>query len=187
MQFGDTADWEICATKNFVVRPAMKRERGSRKRWGIEPSDFLLPPCAHRTHFGIMNFKHQKNAALIASFVGREWPPHYLAFFECFNGGLFYQAHDVLEELWLQQRSGSNGDFYKALIQLAGAFVHLQKGRPAPALALFKLARSYLERYPVHHHGLDVACTLFCLDEWVRLTEGRSEIVPAPRLTLDRA
>lgn len=61
-----------------------------------------------------------------------DYDPRYVRFFECFNQQLFFEAHEVLEALWLPQRQGLNGRFYKGLIQLAGAFVHLQKGRRPP-------------------------------------------------------
>ena len=51
---------------------------------------------------------------------------------------------------WRRARRANYG-FYKGLIQFAGAFVHLQKDRLRPAAALFKLSRSYLEKYPIHH------------------------------------
>jgi hypothetical protein len=50
----------------------------------------------------------------------------YLGYFECFNRAEYYEAHDVLEHLWLQQRD-ENHAFFKGLIQVAGAFVHLRK------------------------------------------------------------
>ena len=97
---------------------------------------------------------------------------HYAGYFQCFNRGLFYEAHDVLEHLWLAQRGGPNDFFYKGLIQLAGAFVHLRKNRTGPAAALFKLARTNLRRYPAVHERLDVRevlslieCRLGKLDE----------------------
>ena len=62
--------------------------------------------------------------------------PAYQNFFVCFNSGRYYESHDVLEELWLKVKAGPNGNFYKALIQIAGAFVHLQKSRPQPAASL---------------------------------------------------
>src|SRR5436189_6188294 len=95
-----------------------------------------------------MSKKSPMIAALIANCQGQELDAHYLGYFECFNRGLFYEAHDVLEELWLPNRNGANGPFYKGLIQLAGAFVHLEKGRPPPAAAVLRLARATLERYP---------------------------------------
>jgi len=92
--------------------------------------------------------KSAKIAALIESCQGRDLPAHYLGYFECFNRGLFYEAHDVLEELWLANRGAPSDAFYKGLIQFAGAFVHIQKNRRGPAQALFKLARANLGKYP---------------------------------------
>ena len=97
---------------------------------------------------------------------------HYAGYFECFNRGLFYEAHDVLEQLWLRQRGGPNGLFYKGLIQLAGAFVHLHKDRRGPAAALFKLARRNLQRYPAAHERLDVREVLALIERWLGELEG---------------
>lgn len=92
--------------------------------------------------------------------------PHYAGYFACFNGQRFYEAHDVLEALWLRQRGQPNDAFYKGLIQLAGAFVHLQKMRVGPADALFRLAASHLARYPSRHERLDVVAVLRLIDQW---------------------
>ena len=103
-----------------------------------------------------MSTKKEKMAGMIQRWHGQGGEPHYLGYFDCFNRGLFYEAHDVLEQLWLKNRQGPNGSFYKGLIQLAGAFVHLQKNRLRPAAALFKLAAANLEKYPQQHEQLNL-------------------------------
>ena len=129
-------------------------------------------------------------ANLIDGFRDRELDAHYLGYFECFNRGLFFEAHDVLEELWLAQRSGPNYAFYKGLIQLAGAFVHLQKDRLRPAAALFKLAHANLTNYPATHKRLDVHTVRELIALWLRqleATDFRSNPLQpgtAPRLSL---
>jgi len=93
--------------------------------------------------------------------------PFYRAFFRCWNERRYYEAHDVLEQLWLKTESG-DADFFKGLIQAAGAFVHLQKRfehpahakhsrRLPPAARLFRLAEKNLSSFGPRHHGLDVA------------------------------
>jgi len=104
---------------------------------------------------------------MVESFRGQELDAHYLGYFDCFNRQLFYEAHDVLEDLWLQDKHGPNGAFYKGLIQLAGAFIHLQKNRLRPAAALFKLALASLEKYPRHHGRLDVAAVERLIRAWL--------------------
>ena len=93
--------------------------------------------------------------------------PYYRAFFRCWNEQHYYEAHDVLEQLWLRTKS-PDADFFKGLIQAAGAFVHLQKRfehpshakhsrRLSPAVRLFRLAETNLASFTPWHHGLDVA------------------------------
>ncbi|MEP6810472.1 MAG: DUF309 domain-containing protein, partial [Chthoniobacterales bacterium] len=52
--------------------------------------------------------------------------PCYRGFFRCWNEQRYYEAHDVLEHLWLKTTS-EDWAYFKGLIQAAGAFVHLQK------------------------------------------------------------
>ena len=123
-----------------------------------------------------MSHKAPKIAALIAELQGRALDAHYLGYFACFNRGQFYEAHDVLEELWLADRNGPNGSFYKGLIQLAGAFVHLQKDcqnypRLRPAAALFKLATANFRQYPARHERLDLEVVRSHIEEWLRRLE----------------
>lgn len=93
--------------------------------------------------------------------------PFYRAYFQCWNEQRYYQAHDVLEQLWLHGDT-DDGDFFKGLIQAAGAFVHLQKNfeqplhpkhsrRLRPAVRLFRLAEKNLSIFAPRHQGLDVA------------------------------
>ena len=117
-----------------------------------------------------MSRKSAKVAALIKECQPGGADPHYLAYFECFNRGAYYEAHDVLETLWLPQKQGPNGLFYKGLIQLAGAFVHLQKARPGPATALFNLALANLERYPAEHEALDIEAVRALIQNWLART-----------------
>jgi predicted metal-dependent hydrolase len=118
-----------------------------------------------------MSKKSAKIAALIDSCRGQDLDAHYLGYFECFNQALFYESHDVLEELWLADRNGPNYSFHKGLIQLAGAFVHLQKNRLLPSAALFKLAQANLQKYPALHDHLDVAQVLSIINEWLEMLE----------------
>jgi len=104
---------------------------------------------------------------MIESFQGQKLDAHYLGYFDCFNRQLFYEAHDVLEDLWLPDRHGANGNFYKGLIQLAGAFVHLQKNRLRPSAALFKLASANLEKYSSPHERLNLVAVRQFIAGWL--------------------
>jgi len=122
---------------------------------------------------GLSKGEHVSQLLEAAGASGPKAP--YVAYFYFFNRQQFYEAHDILESLWLGERKGSNDEFYQALIQLAGAFVHLQKGRLKPASALFKLSASYLEKYPSRYEGLNIARVLQMIQEWlVRLDQQNS-------------
>ncbi len=114
-----------------------------------------------------VNHKHKRIAALVEQHRGHELDQHYVGFFDCFNRQLFYEAHEVLEHIWLKDRHGPNGAFYKGLIQLAGAFVHLQKNHPQPAAALFKLALANFDKYPREHERLNLDSTRRMIQSWL--------------------
>ena len=58
---------------------------------------------------------------------------YYAAFFQLWNAQKYYEAHDVLEQLWLVEKNAELARYYQALIQAAGAFVHLQKNFQKPS------------------------------------------------------
>lgn len=113
--------------------------------------------------------KTQRIAALLEALPtpqGVTLDARYVGYFHCFNRLEYYDAHDVLEDLWLESRD-ANWAFFKGLIQFAGAFVHLQKQalrpdhpkdgrRMHPAARLFKLANSNFAAYAPRHLQLDV-------------------------------
>lgn len=119
---------------------------------------------------------------MVADLVGAEGAPasgivadhpFYRAYFQCWNEQRYYEAHDVLEQVWLKKDS-EDDDFFKGLIQAAGAYVHLQKNfehpkhpkhgrRLRPAVRLFALAEKNLQKFAPQHHRLDVTGLLVIL------------------------
>jgi predicted metal-dependent hydrolase len=135
-----------------------------------------------------VSHKQKKILALIEPFEGQELDPRYLGYFACFNDGRFFEAHEVLEDLWLGDRHGPDGAFYKGLIQLAGAFVHLQKQRPSPAAALFRLTLGNLGKYPTVHQRLNLEGLKSAIERLLEdLDEGKTlSANVAPGLNLEK-
>ncbi len=115
--------------------------------------------------------KHDRMTAFVATLDGDAslaLHPCYQGYFQCFNEGRYYEAHDVLEHLWLSVGAeDDNFIFYKGLIQVAGAFVHLRKQhlrpdhpkdgrRLRPAVRLFALGMNNLAPFRPRHLSLDV-------------------------------
>jgi predicted metal-dependent hydrolase len=138
-----------------------------------------------------MSNKSDRIAQMVKPASASGLDPYYEGYFECFNRGQYYEAHDVLEQLWLKDRHGANGNFYKGLIQLAGAFVHLQKNRLRPSAALFKLAGANLGQYAGTHERLNIPALQALIEFWCSSLE-RSDFKsnplqsePAPLLRLE--
>jgi hypothetical protein len=128
----------------------------------------------------------------------------YAAYFHHFNRGDYYEAHDVLESLWLEQgREAKSAAFYKGLIQLAGSFVHLRKHhehpnhrvhgqRLGPASRLLRLAGKNICPYGQEWEGLAIFPILELTRVTIRqLEEGKMELNPwsplqKPRLGLPK-
>lgn len=115
---------------------------------------------------------------------------HYVGYFRCFNQQLYYEAHDVLEEVWLPIRGQEQARFYQGLIQMAGGFVHLQKERLGPAARLFALALANFEDYPKRHAGIDLeAIRKLCRETRQAILDSGEAVNPwskekAPQLAL---
>ena len=118
--------------------------------------------------------KHERMVEFARQFEGQGVDPRYAGYFALFNEQKFYEAHDVLEDLWLADKLGPDGNFYKGLIQLAGAFVHLQKQRLKPSAALFRLAGANLAKYPAHHERLDLSKVHAMISAWLKFLEENS-------------
>ncbi len=129
-----------------------------------------------------MSKKDAKVEALLAHIDPMGWALEYAGFFACFNRGMYYEAHDVLESHWLKDRNGPDGDFYKGLIQLAGAFVHLKKQRLKPAMSLFNLSQKYLGKYPEQHQGLNRHELFGLIDQWRKALESHPSQNPLDHL-----
>lgn len=90
-----------------------------------------------------------------------------------FNQRQFFEAHEVLEDEW--HKTGRGDNFYKGLIQLAAALVHVQKGNAKGAKRLVGTARRYLEPYGACHQGLNLGKLFAEVSSLVRRVATSSE------------
>lgn len=82
-----------------------------------------------------------------------QYPEQYYLFFERFNQGEYYECHDLLEEIWLEQKSNK---FLQGLLQLAVGIYHFECGNIKGARWMFTSARNYLTRYLPVCWGLEL-------------------------------
>jgi predicted metal-dependent hydrolase len=72
-----------------------------------------------------------------------------------FNQGLFFECHETLEEIWLENR-GEDRSFYQGIIQIAAGYFKWQQGVPAGAIKLWRSGLEKIEPYAPVYLGLDL-------------------------------
>ena len=82
-----------------------------------------------------------------------------------FNRGEYYDCHDTLEEIWLQESSDEQ-PFLQGVIQSAVAFHHYQQNKLGAARSMFRLAIEKLEAYPDRYQGIELGALLKELRSW---------------------
>ena len=65
---------------------------------------------------------------------------------ELWRWGLFFEAHEALEEAW-QSSEGDRRLAFKALVQAVGSCIHARRGAAGPAASLAAKAAEGLEQY----------------------------------------
>lgn len=73
-----------------------------------------------------------------------------------FNDGLFFECHETLEEIWLEEH-GEDRAFYQGFIQVAAGYLKWEQGVLTGAIKLMRLGLEKLARYPAGHLGIDLA------------------------------
>ncbi|MCS1350088.1 DUF309 domain-containing protein [Mechercharimyces sp. CAU 1602] len=94
--------------------------------------------------------------------MSKRYPSLYIDFFQCYHDGEYWEAHEVLEELWQTERAN---DFYHGLIQIAAICHQLERGKVRGARKLATSACGYLEAYRPFHQEVDVEGVI----DWLQL------------------
>ena len=107
---------------------------------------------------------------------------------DCFNQRRFFDCHEALEAIWLEE-SESEKPFYQGLIQVAAGFHQFfEKRNPKGALSLLRAGAEKLRRYSPAHGGLDVAALLRALGPWLAhlAAHGPTDDPPLPLIRPSR-
>jgi uncharacterized protein len=100
----------------------------------------------------------------------------YLEGIRLFNNQAFFEAHEVLEDVW-RAAPEEQRKFLQGLIQVAVAMHHHGRGNLIGAQSLLARASRNLSGYPGQFRGVQLSVLLCTLADWQRaLAEGR----PAP-------
>jgi uncharacterized protein len=91
-----------------------------------------------------------------------------------FNQQLFFECHETLEEIWLEEH-GEDRRFYQGVIQIAAGYFKWQQGVPAGALKLWRMGLEKIEPYGPVYLGVDLASLVDAVKAHLRELESAQE------------
>lgn len=109
----------------------------------------------------------------------KAYHPLYISFFRNYHNEEYWEAHEVLEELWQTQR---NNDFYHGLIQIAAIMHQLRRGKVRGARKLATSAIIYLTPYKPQTDDVNVENVLTWLEKCLKVLPKDREHMPLDEL-----
>ena len=95
--------------------------------------------------------------------------PRFIRGLHLFNEGEYFEAHDVIEELWLEVPSDDPmRDLYQGVIQAAAAIYHFDRGILSGALGLHCASVKHLRKYEPAALGLNVSQLVSGLNDFFK-------------------
>lgn len=75
---------------------------------------------------------------------------------EKFNQGEYFEAHELLEEAWKEDETPAR-ELYRAILQVAVAYLQIERGNYNGAVKMFLRMRQWIDPLPDRCRGVDVA------------------------------
>ncbi len=73
-----------------------------------------------------------------------------------FNSGLYFECHETLEDLWLEER-GAERKFYQGILQVGIGLLHWRRGNFRGSVSLLETGAAHLEAFSPVCRRVDVA------------------------------
>ena len=102
---------------------------------------------------------------------------------ELFNSLEFYDAHEVLEDVWRAEH-GPHKLFLQGLIQVAVALHHHSTGNLVGCRSLLKRAGRNLSSYPEDYFNLNLTQLRESLSAWQMALDQNAPVPPFPKLEI---
>jgi predicted metal-dependent hydrolase len=111
-------------------------------------------------------------------------PEHeYLRGIELFNQGKFFDAHEVLEDVW-RASSHEEKKTWQGLVQVAVALHHYSTGNRVGMRSVLLRAMNNLAGHPPNFHGIEVARLLKSLAQWLEAFDNHQPLPPLPQIVV---
>jgi uncharacterized protein len=102
-----------------------------------------------------------------------------------FNAGLFFECHELLEEVW-RATNGPAKDFYHGIVQVAASFYHYEKRNQHGAQTLLRKGLQRLAAYPDEYQSVRLGEFRANLHRWMERFASREPADPGeyPKLSV---
>jgi predicted metal-dependent hydrolase len=104
---------------------------------------------------------------------------------ELFNRAEFFDAHEVLEDVWRAAPEGEK-KFLQGIIQVAVALYHHANGNSVGARSVLRRAFRNLSRYPEGFAGVQLGALLHSISNWQRAIDEGSPVPPFPKIIVGK-
>jgi predicted metal-dependent hydrolase len=104
----------------------------------------------------IKKYARIPNRAIVSEACKETISPLALKGIEAYNKGSYFEAHEYLEDAWNEDQSAAR-ELYRAILQVAVAYLQIQRGNYAGAVKMFLRSRQWIEPLPDICRGVDVA------------------------------
>ena len=104
-----------------------------------------------------------------------------------FNEEYFFEAHEVLEDVWRREH-GKPRLFLQGLIQVCAGYHHYQNGNLVGAIALLERGAGKMRGYPSMYLGIDASALIAHIDgdrkrlQAVHRGQGTGDALSFPRI-----
>ena len=102
---------------------------------------------------------------------------------ELFNEGKFFDAHEVLEDVW-RAAPDEQRKYFQGLIQVAVALHHHSRGNSVGCRSLLARAERNLSAYPKGFGSVDLEALLQSVAAWRAALENSGPLPPPPKLDM---
>jgi uncharacterized protein len=95
-----------------------------------------------------------------------DYPIEYYQFFIKFNEGDYYTCHDLLEDMWMEDKGNL---FLKGLLQMSVAIYHYSYGNVKGTRLMMKVAHEYLRPYRPKYWDLDLETVIKYIEHCISI------------------
>jgi predicted metal-dependent hydrolase len=104
---------------------------------------------------------------------------------ELFNCAEFFEAHEVLEDVW-RAAPAEEKKFLQGIIQIAVALYHHGNGNSVGARSVLRRAFRNLSRYPEGFGGIHLTALLGSISDWQHAMDEDTPVPPPPKIVLGK-